>query len=96
MAKAQLEIPGTERPVIKAIETAAEAYVDLRDKRMSLLEKEIQAKENLINVMMKHQDKLPVDGNGCQIYRYDEQLVILSVQDAVKVKKVVEETGDKE
>ena len=96
MSKAQMEIPGTERPVIKAIENAAEAYVSARDKRMKALENEIALKTKLIEVMENNADKLGVDADGNLLYRYDEEVVILSKLDTVKVKKAVAETGDSE
>lgn len=82
----QTEIPGMERPKIAAIESAAEKYVDLRDKRMKLLESEIAAKEKLVEAMQKSAEKLSQDGEGNLIYKYDEQVVILAEQVGVKVK----------
>lgn len=60
MGKRQLEIAGTERKQIKEIDDAAEAYVEARDKRMKLTEKEVATKQALIDVMKKH---------GVQTYR---------------------------
>lgn len=77
MAKKQLEIPGTERPSIKEIEEAAEVYVDARDKRMRMLEKEIAAKANLLTVLLAHEGELETDGEGNRVYSYDEEIVIL-------------------
>jgi hypothetical protein len=91
MSKAQLEIPGTERPVIKAIEDAAENYVAARDKRMKLTEQEVAAKDKLIEVMLKNADKLCVDGEGNKIYRFDEAVVILSDIAKVKVRHAHDE-----
>jgi hypothetical protein len=54
MAKKQLKIPGTEGETIKELNDAAEAYVTERDKRMKLTEKEVAAKDTLINVMKNH------------------------------------------
>jgi hypothetical protein len=54
MARKQLEIAGTEAPKIAAVDTAAEAYVQARDKRMKLSEKEKIAKDALIAVMREH------------------------------------------
>lgn len=82
----QTEIPGMERPKIAAIETAAENYVALRDKRMKLLENEIAAKAKLTETMQANAGKLSQDGEGNLIYKYDEQVVILTEATAVKVK----------
>lgn len=80
MAKRNLEIPGTERKVIKEIAVAAEAYVEQRDARMRLSEKEKTAKTALIRAMKKH---------GEEIYRDDDvspPLVVTLVEnDNVKV-----------
>lgn len=81
-----MEIPGTERPKIKAIEDAASTYVDARDKRMKLTEKEIECKAKLIDAMQRHIDKLSVDADGNRIYRFDDELVILIQLESVKVK----------
>ncbi len=54
MGKKQLEIAGTERKTVKEIDDAAEAYVDARDKRMKLTEKEKIAKDALVSVLKKH------------------------------------------
>lgn len=87
MPKNQMEIPGTEPPKIKPIEEAAEAYRDLRDKRMKVLESEIAAKTKLISVMDRHKDKLGVNSEGEYIYRYDDEVVILSDKVTVKVQR---------
>lgn len=88
MSKDQMEIPGTERPKIKPIEEAARAYVDVRDKRMALTEKEVVSRAKLIDVMQKNADKLSVDGEGNRIYRFNDELVILSDKATVKVRAV--------
>lgn len=50
----QTKIPGTERQKIKAIDKAAEAYVEVRDERMGLTKKEKEAKEKLLSLMKEH------------------------------------------
>lgn len=52
--KKQTSIPGTEPKSITEVDTAAEAYVEARDERMALTEKEVEAKGNLLRVMEKH------------------------------------------
>ena len=60
MAKKQGELAGMESPSYPEIDAAAEHYVEQRDKRMKLTEKEKVAKDVLIAAMEKQ---------GVQIYR---------------------------
>lgn len=46
--------PGVSRPKVKAIDIAAGEYVEVRDKRMSWTEKEVDAKTKLAQLMEKH------------------------------------------
>jgi hypothetical protein len=80
---------GFDRVKIKAIEEKAATYVDIRDKRMKLTEKEIAAKAELIDVMKKNADKLAVNGEGDRVYSFDEEIVILSAKDNVKVRTAI-------
>ncbi len=48
-------IPGTEPPRIKAIDSAAEKYVNLRDDRTQMAEVEADAREKLRELMVKHE-----------------------------------------
>lgn len=50
----QTTIPGTNQKAIKEIDVAAEAYVDIRDKRMKLTAKEVEAQVALVAAMNKH------------------------------------------
>ena len=91
MAKRQGEIPGTERKTVKEIDDAAEAYLEARDKRMKLSEKEKVAKDALISVMKKH---------SVTVYRDDQvspPLVVTLVpgKDGVQV-RAAEDEGDGE
>lgn len=88
MSKDQMEIPGTERPKIKPIEEAARAYVDVRDRRMSLTEKEVASRTKLVEVMQKHVDKLATNEDGDFVYRFDDEIVVLSDKTTVKVRGV--------
>ena len=92
MAKRQLEIAGTERPTIEEVDAAAESYVEQRDKRMHLSEKEKAAKTALIEVMKKHKLSVYRDMSA------DPPLtVMLEVKDGVKVteaERAVEEELD--
>ena len=81
-----VEGPGVSRPKIKAIENAASTYVDARDKRMALTQKEVAMKTNLIQVMDAHLDKLTPDGDGCYHYFYDDLEIVLKKKENVKVR----------
>lgn len=85
----QVEIPGTERPRIKAIDDAAEEYVNVRDKRMEWTKKEVAAKQQLTDLMHKHAEKIGRDAEGGLTYRYDDMAVILKpTEETLKVKHV--------
>lgn len=92
MSKKQLQVPGTERPTVKEIDDAAEAYVEQRDKRMKLSEKEKAAKDALIGAMKKH---------ALTIYRDDSHSPPLVVylttgEDKVKVEAADELADDED
>ena len=87
MAKKQKELPGIEKPVIKEIEDAADEYVEVRDKRMSLTEREVEKRAALIGVMRAHKVKS---------YKYDGRLITLKETDKVKVKTLKDEAGDED
>lgn len=79
--KRNLELTGIERKSIKEVNDAAEAYVDARDRRMKLTEKEKEAKDALIGVMLKQK---------LHVYRDDEAnpplvVTLLPGKDNVKV-----------
>ncbi len=55
-------LPGIENgKIIKEVSNAAEAYEEARDERMKMLEKEIEAKDHLAEVMKKHKLKVYKD-----------------------------------
>jgi hypothetical protein len=88
MPKDQAEMAGEgfDQPKIKAIDDAAAEYVDVRNRRMKLTEKETEAKTALIEACQKHAEKLALNKNGDRVYRYDEEVVVLSEVENVKVK----------
>lgn len=87
----QMTGDGFDRPTIKEIETAAEEYVKVRDRRMKLTELEVTAKTNLLNAVKKHVDKLAVNADGDRLYRYDDEVVILKPgKENVKVRHAAE------
>lgn len=82
MAKKQLDIPGTERKTIKAIEAAADEYQSFKEKRVSALTKEIAAKGKLLDLMRKHEQTT---------YRCDDSDLLVTVVEgdvSLKVKHV--------
>lgn len=85
MPKKQLEIPGTEPVTIPEIEEAADTYVALRDKRMALTQKEIDARAVLIAAMDEHK---------LTSYRYDDNVVTVEPSEKVHVKKAKQETAE--
>jgi len=50
----QATIPGTNGKAITEIDRAAEAYVEIRNKRMKLTTKEVEAQATLVAAMQKH------------------------------------------
>lgn len=68
--KKQKELPGMERKTIKEVDDAAEHYVDVRDERMALTEKETAAKDALIDVMKR---------NKLKVYKNDSTVPALTV-----------------
>jgi hypothetical protein len=85
MAKKQKEFAGMERPKIAAIESAADDYVSMRDKRMALVEKEISARTLLIQLMDEHK---------LTSYRYDNMVVTVLPAKKVKVKAAKDDGDD--
>lgn len=91
MAKRQLEIAGAERPKIKEIDEAAEAYRDVRDRRMKATIKEADAKAELMAAVKKHLAELegPADGKRSYVYSDGEESfeVIYAPEENVKVRE---------
>ena len=88
MAKDQTEMAGDgfDQPKIKAIDDAAAEYVNVRNRRMKLTETETEAKEALIQACKKNAEKLLLNKDGDRVYRFDEEVVVLSEVENVKVK----------
>jgi hypothetical protein len=80
--------PGVAQPSILEIDEAADKYVAIRDKRCQISPKEIAAKAELIDAIHAHADQLARTPEGAIIYRYGEEVVILTPgKENVKVKK---------
>lgn len=89
MAKRQKALPGLEKETIGEVDTAAEAYVKERDKRMTMTEKEVAAKDKLIEVMRKHKLTIYKDDNA-------EPPLIVTLTDGKPVIKVTRDESDEE
>jgi len=88
----QMQIPGTERKEVPEIETAAEAYREVRDERAALSKRESMKRMELLAIMRAH---------GVKLYRYldNEGLeleVIVDDEPTVRVRKTGEEGGSDE
>lgn len=93
----QAELEGVERPSIKEIDKAADKYVEIRDKRMKLTEQEVTAKANLLETVLKHEKDLAKTTDGDLIYRYDNEIVVVTPGKAnVKVKGAHDEEPESE
>lgn len=90
--KKQLQVPGTENRKIKELDTAAESYVEARDKRMAHTELETETREALIAVMKKH---------SLTVYKDDDAvppfiITLTPGKDKVKVTRDEGDDGDSE
>jgi hypothetical protein len=92
----QTQLPGTEEPSFPDIEEAADQYVSIRDKRMVLTTKEVEAKTKLMDVMRAHQKDLSVTADGDACYRFDNEIVILTEKANVKVKNANDDADEDE
>lgn len=87
MPKAQMEIPGTERPSHPKIDEAADNYIRLKVKKKDLSEKLKEAEAELVAAM--HAKELLT-------YRYDNTLITIDPVEKIKVADVADadEDGD--
>ena len=87
------DLPGVEgegvaQKKIPAVTKAANRYVEVRDARKALTDKEVDAKAVLLNAMHEH---------GLTIYRFDDYIVELkNGKENVKVKSADDAEGDGE
>lgn len=87
MARAkQQQLPGTEDHRLEDLHSAAEAYVDVRDERMALTEKEVERRDEVRTLMLKHKKKV-YHCDGVEIKIIDGEPKI-----KVKVRKENEES----
>lgn len=89
--------PGVAPVRIKAVDEAAEEYVKVRDRRMGLTKKEVQAKQNLIDIIHKNAEKIGADDAGIMRYEYDDVVVELSPgKEQLKVRTATNPAGEEE
>lgn len=75
-----MEGPGVAPQVFKDVEAAADKYIDVRDKRMALTTKEVEARAVLAEKMASH---------SLNIYRFDDhQVEVIPGKLKVKVKNL--------
>lgn len=79
------DLPGVEGPGVSpvripSLDRYAAAYVEVRDERMELTQREVKAKRALAADMHKHEDKTR-DPDGVLRYDYDGTLVMISPGD---------------
>lgn len=61
--------PGVEIPSIKAIDNAISKYEDAKERRCKMSPREVAAKGELLEVLHKNRDKLPLNEDGHPFYR---------------------------
>ena len=77
----QARLPGVEDPEIEELESAAEEYADVRDRRMALTKEEVRLQGELLTTMKKY-DKTSYVHDG-----YDLKLVAEKEKVKVKIAK---------
>jgi hypothetical protein len=85
--KRQQEIPGTERKAIAEIDSAAEAYIEVRDERMVLTKQEVEKKGELMDAMRKHKLDTYCDENAVPALL----VTLVPGEDKVKVRRAEDE-----
>lgn len=96
MAK-QKDLPGVDGPGvapvrIPEIDAAAERYESIRDKRMAMTKKEVEAKKELSDLIHAHEKEIGKDGDGNIHYEFDNAWVDLSpAGEVLKVKRIKDE-----
>ncbi len=80
----QQRLKGTEDKRFPDVEEAAEAYRDVRDERMELTEKEIDAKSELMARMKEHKLKtyrIPHSGLEVEVVAGEETVKVRKIKD---------------
>lgn len=79
--------PSLEPERIPAIDAAARDYVKARDARMAYLKTEIERKDALMDLMHKHRSKLEAADGTVKYETADDQVVILTEREDLKVRR---------
>ena len=86
---------GVQVVSIEAVNDAIVGYIKLRDKRLEVLKKEVDAKTALIIVLREHAKEIGTDSEGAIVYRHDALIVTLRHgKDELKVKDESGEEND--
>jgi hypothetical protein len=82
---------------IKAVDEKAEEYVKVRDRRMALTKKEVQAKNELIDILHKNAESIGADDEGIMRYEYDDVVVELAPgKEQLKVRTASSPNGEED
>jgi len=86
----QTYIEGTEPFSIEEIEEAFAKYEDLKEKRAKALEKEVDQKAIVIELLEQYEDDLPTNEDGFSYYKSHDlgKTLTLEVNEKLKVKRV--------
>lgn len=76
--KRQKHLPTMEPPSIPEIDKAAEEYVEARDERMAMTEREVDTHDTLLSLMRE---------NGLTSYEFDDHTVTLETKAKCRVKR---------
>lgn len=90
-----MEGPGIGHKRIGEIESAADKFLAISDKRKRLKEAEDEAKKTLVSRIQKHREALGMNGSNETIYRYDDLVLIVTEKMNIKIKESIAE-GDEE
>ena len=83
--------PGVARVSIPEIDAAAAEYVRVRDRRMDLTKKEVEAKDELTRLMHANEAAIGRAPDGAMRYVYDDlEVSLFPVGEQLKVKKYVD------
>lgn len=86
--------PGVSAVSIPEVDDAADAYVEIRDKRVKLTAKEIAAKTSLIDLLHTHKSKIG-SNNGTIRYEHDGRVILLqSKGEKLSVKELTDKDDE--
>jgi hypothetical protein len=89
------DLPGMKGPGVAPVRI--KAVVKIRDRRMGLTKKEVQAKQNLIDLLHKNAEKIGADDEGIMRYEYDDVVVELKPgKEQLKVRTASNPEGEEE